>query len=311
MKFRTGAIALAALLAMTLGIDRAAADSDCGPMSFWSTPGSGQCNGYKRIPASDATCLNASYNHSYEAFVGYRYTVTNDCQGWGNLMVHVDRVGVTDWIGCLQYSMTSAGTAEYRGFSCCFEGEGDLCWKDQIVKDRDGYIKRMTVTATTSGFEKHDVSTHQARYDFCQEYPNDVYCDVNPEGDALTPPPAPATDCDGEPCTLQHCKDAFAESHAAEHETHTCTGETSMSFEAPTTCTLLGASCGSGTVSAFNNPTARRPVSDDYYIDLHIDDMEDVRLCAFYYCYARRMTGFRWALVEGACPEDAVRSECE
>ena len=84
-----------------------------------------------------------------------------------------------------------------------------------------------------------------------------------------------------------------------------------MSFEAPTTCTLRSARCGSGAVTAYNNPTASRPESDDYYIDLHIDDMEDVRLCSFYYCYARRMLGHRWALMEGACPEDAVRSECE
>ena len=55
------------------------------------------------------------------------------------------------------------------------------------------------------------MATHQDRYNFCQTYPNDVYRDVNPSGDAKTQPTT-LTDYDGAACTLQDCQDEFDDS---------------------------------------------------------------------------------------------------
>ena len=77
------------------------------------------------------------------------------------------------------------------------------------------------------------MATHQDRYNFCQTYPNDVYRDVNPSGDAKTQPTT-LTDYDGAACTLQDCQDEFDDSYAATGD-NAC-GCVNISFTAPTTC---------------------------------------------------------------------------
>jgi hypothetical protein len=75
-----------------------------------------------------------------------------------------------------------------------------------------------------------DVGTHENRWSFCEEDPDYIYCEVDPEGDAFVKPDsviateamvaeleaaAETTDCDGAACTVQDCVDAFEDSDAA------------------------------------------------------------------------------------------------
>ena len=61
-----------------------------------------------------------------------------------------------------------------------------------------------------------DVSTHQARFDLCERWPDYIYCEVNPWGDAFTDPSASVADLRDRPCgtadTLAcNCGDHFCD----------------------------------------------------------------------------------------------------
>ena len=55
-----------------------------------------------------------------------------------------------------------------------------------------------------------NVGTHEKRYEFCQDNADNIYCEVDPEGDAFTEPP----NCEENPntCTVEDCQDAYEES---------------------------------------------------------------------------------------------------
>ena len=297
------AFALAALLAAAPGADKALADVDCS--TGWSNVPSGTCNSSKRISDTDSTCFSADKTQS-----GFTTTVTmtHECSDHGNLVLHIDRAAAKDRLGCI------SGDAEanyintvVRSVKCCFEGEADLCWKEQVEKSDTGYIKRYSRSSGTLNWTKHKVSTHQERYNFCQTYPNDVYCKVNPNGDALIDPasvPAP---------TVQDCVDKFDDSHAATDSG--CT-DPIMTFTAPSSCKLVAAAtCDSREYNtrAMNNPTVASPADDDYGIEFDVvdDDLDDVRYCGgFRYCAGTNSTGYRWALVDGTCPVSPYASDC-
>ena len=61
---------------------------------------------------------------------------------------------------------------------------------------------------------------------------------------------------------------------------------------------------------AFNNPTVTVPAADDYYFDLDIDEVSEVRYCEFVYCGSTRPQ-VRRALIHGSCPESVAYSSCE
>ena len=66
------------------------------------------------------------------------------------------------------------------------------------------------------------VDTHKRRYEYCEDYEDSIYCEVDPEGDAFTDP----TLCDGQTCVASHCSSYWADSNADDR----CHNE-SMTFD--------------------------------------------------------------------------------
>ena len=180
----------------------------------------GICESGTRISVSDATCLSGGVNRDGNNYVGW---AQNLCSSYGTMKVHIDIATFAD-----QHFVLDTNTAVYttsmmsriRNVTCC-RNESDLCYREQVEANSHGWIT--TISAT--GSDGVDVSTHQARYDFCQASPNDIYCTNNPSGDAFTAAPPPSTECDGAPCLVQDCYDNFADSPAAGSPS-SCTGLT-------------------------------------------------------------------------------------
>ena len=198
MKFRTCAIALAALLATGLGFDRAHADVDCTASSQWTTASG--CPSSKRVLAADTTCLTGGTDvEIVDGEARRTVSVQNECSDHGQIVAHVERVEADDLMICLgSAELTTVSVPAVTAVSCCFEGEEDLCFEDQVEADANGKIKRRTVGSPTAVTEV-DVSTHLRRWHFCQDFPDDVYCKVNPSGDALTMPAHAACGGEGQP----------------------------------------------------------------------------------------------------------------
>ena len=103
---------------------------------------------------------------------------------------------------------------------CCFD-QSDLCYKSQVEKNDSGQITRVTKSSLTLSTTLVDVSTHHKRYDFCQANPDDIYCQVDPEGDANTEPEGPACaedsscNCGDHHCTVGDCDWHWERSPAA------------------------------------------------------------------------------------------------
>ena len=222
------ALALAAQLAFATGADRAAADFDCSPSDSGSfdSPASGECEGSERISSTAATCLSATRSGTYDAQQGgYATKAGNDCADLANIVVRVERGsagGALACVGSANYTLYTSTPSS--GVACCFEGAGDLCWRNQVVADAGGSIEQAVLDGSTLSRTKVDVSTHSARYDFCRDNPDDVYCEVNPAGDAMLDPQGDgcgtgnqlACNCGDRFCNVGDCNWHYEQSAAAE-----------------------------------------------------------------------------------------------
>ena len=201
------------------------------------------CKKSERIPHAEATCLTASWSKykgsmQFYTFGGHEFRGTNHCADWGAMRAHVD---LKRWRDAYMFLETDeelkGGTSmdvKVRQISCCITKEAKLCYKDQVDRhDTSGGISntnliRYKKTKDHSAFR--DVGTHENRWSFCEEDPDYIYCEVDPEGDAFVKPDsviateamvaeleaaAETTDCDGAACTVQDCVDAFEDSDAA------------------------------------------------------------------------------------------------
>ena len=164
------------------------------------------CPANYRIPEADATCLRGRTGvgtHDYE--------LNNLCSSYGQVVVSIDVMNTTDTRvtlhkGSSEVAAQLAG-GQIRAITCCIDRGDNLCYKDQVEKREDGRIRFYNHPVAST----RDVSTHQARYDLCQAHPTNIYCKVNPEGDAFTEPAAaPST----ETHTLGDCYDAWEDSDA-------------------------------------------------------------------------------------------------
>ena len=75
-----------------------------------------------------------------------------------------------------------------RSIDCCINHGDQLCYKWQVEKNGANKIRHVTVTGSGYSSRMVNVSTHKQRYNFCKSNPDYIYCEINPEGDAFTPP---------------------------------------------------------------------------------------------------------------------------
>ena len=316
MKNRLIAITMAALVAATYsGYVHAQSservDSVCGTTLKRST--------------SFATCLDGDIT-SELPLAGvisptWRWTVTNKCSNYGQLIVSVDVRDADDFKVTMptSYANSYTGTSgQHRidSIACCLD-QSDLCYKNQVEADANGFITSMSVSSTMVTVTTVNVSTHQRRYDFCQANPSNLYCTIDPEGDANTDPQASGA-CNGEACTIQDCRDGFAESHAA-GSPGSCTDLTltypdwsgdSTAPEADRTddvwalsdnmCTVTGADCsvdGSILSTDFYDSHGDREST----LDIVVHDMDDIRFCTWQACENSRPITIK-GLTFGECP---------
>ena len=202
--------------------------------------------------------------------------------------------------------------------TCCYSAS-DLCFKSQVEADDTGKIWQVTISGSVVSATSHYVATHQQRYDFCVAYPNDIYCDVNPSGDALTEPTG-TRECGGVQCTVQDCRDNFADSPAT-GSPGSCTDLSIVTPEwnnpgesRPETageyplndnnCRVSHATCTNSDGEEDDNVVMHKDDGRGGSDDVNIHDMDDILYCEFEQQYNNAIYT-RERLVDGdACPED-------
>ena len=285
-----GSRLLAAIAAVTFLIV-VAPEEATGDVSWYAATG---CEQAYRIPTSEATCLSASFNNSYNASnMGYYYSVSTQCGDYGTVVVRADRISSGDTMANLTAeSSEDSGyaNAKHRPFTCCLD-QSDLCYKNQVEADSRG---RITVVENSNGTVTAGwatVSTHQQRYDFCQDNPNNIYCTNDPSGDANTDPNAecnedtdPPCNCGDHYCKVEDCTSAYEESQASDSCTNDMFSDHSMSISTTNgssqDCTMEGQCMARiETVNRDPEPPYQRWVWDDVEITTDVENMDDLRNC--------------------------------
>ena len=124
--------------------------------------------------------------------------------------------------------------------------KSDLCYKQQVVPINGGIIQAYTDSGIRT--RSVDVSTHTKRYEFCRDNEDNIYCEVNPEGDAFTLP-----NCEDDPsaCTVDDCEDEYAKSEVYDYCSRNLTYAIGLS-EGRAQCTI-GARCRGAILSSGNS----------------------------------------------------------
>ena len=138
--------------------------------------------------------------------MGSTYGTQNLCADYGDIVAHIDiKIGADEHMH-LGNSTKIRGVdndQDVRQISCCIN-RSDLCWKDQVEKITSGSnagTVRVYRVENGQRMQSHeDVSTHQARFDLCERWPDYIYCEVDPEGDAFTDPSPPVADLRARTC---------------------------------------------------------------------------------------------------------------
>ena len=186
---------------------------------YWHLDGG--CNSQYKISHKASDCLGAWWDntphHSSGYIFGSTFGARNFCVNYGYIKAHIDRLNSGDQHFHLDHGEKQKGhSARYdiSGISCCID-KSQLCYKAQVEKDPDGKIKVWKGTGTQ--FRMKSVDTHRKRFDFCKKYRYNVYCKVNPEGDAFTAPLA--YNCGDHYCTADDCDAEYEKSDVRDPDT--------------------------------------------------------------------------------------------
>ena len=178
-----------------------------------------------RVPSNTETqCANMGWTNVVGGTFHY---AKNECIQYGDLVVTVDHSSFSDGHYHLDNSnkkYTTVVIANTRDMNCC-ANKSDLCLRQEVEADPvTRTISRWTGVGLT--YATHDVSTHEKRYQHCQDYPDSIYCEVNPSGDALSAPRCTVDiDIEGidrceDLATVHECGQKFARSFALQTGTY-------------------------------------------------------------------------------------------
>ena len=101
--------------------------------------------------------------------------------------MHVDIKNGNDWTVRLTNGSKfrfSDLALDVRSVSCC-RNKSDLCYKNEVEPNSMGSI---AIRTGGSDYTIKSVNTHLERYEVCTEFPDSVYCENDPEGDAFVEP---------------------------------------------------------------------------------------------------------------------------
>ena len=282
LKARFIVVALAGLLVSALLAGQASA------YEFWAVDSA--CGHGHRISAGsadwDANCLSAGWDNTppFSSGVagGSTHWVRSNCSQYGVVYVSVDAIDYLD----SKIKLTDSAkfedkhwTNNVRDIACCINHGDNLCFKRQIEGD---WIKHVTVSGGSWSDTWVDVRTQKKRYNFCQDNPDDIYCKVDPQGDAhVTPPPL---NCGDHYCTAGDCEWRWERSSASE----TCMGRLwpgwNMTISAEEgesqTCTVT-TECNTGAIKWYDeNQSGGEWIYDDATFSAEVLDMDDLHNCS-------------------------------
>ena len=248
------------------------------------------CSDAMRISASDATCLRAEWDNSGSSST---FEAESYCSAYGTIKAHVDIKNHGDYHFILDSAgnfFSGGGVYDVRKITCCLD-KSDLCYKSQVEARSDGRIRSIAIDGSTITGTFVDVSTHQKRYDFCSENEDDIYCEVDPQGDANTDPNAecnedtdPPCNCGDHYCKVADCTSAYENSQAYDSCTNDMFSNHSMSISATNgssqDCTMEGQCMARiETVNRDPEPPYQVWVWDDVEITTDVENMDDLRNC--------------------------------
>ena len=180
----------------------------------------GACESNHRLSHSEVDCLHAWWDNTPSASTGVpggsTVAAISNCSIYGTVVAKIDIRHRSDWTWHLENSSTRRGKLAFndiRGVSCCRD-ISDLCLRRQVEANPDGRI--VVYNTSSASYDAVDVSTRIKRYEFCQDNPDNIYCVVDPKGDAYWEP-----NCGDHDCTMGDCSWQWNKSDAAE----TCTKE--------------------------------------------------------------------------------------
>ena len=170
-----------------------------------------------RLDYSLADCLSASWDNSGR---GSSFEVTSECSAYGDVYARLNaEVEPAPIEGYTLYNTTyvlrNGDTFSQRlewanvtGWYCC---RGPyLCNKSQVEQDANGMIVSVSISAGGVTETEVDVSTYPRRFAFCEENPHDIYCIVDPEGDANR------ANCTDHACGIDDCTANWVDSQASD-----------------------------------------------------------------------------------------------
>lgn len=181
------------------------------------------CSGLARVDVSEATCLTGAVTSETSTLGGTKYSAWAEsaCSAYGTIKAAIFRnqysaEGHFVLDDATRQSLNDSSVT-LAAIACCWS-DSALCFKDQVEPDADGMITRRSREVSTSWEQKQDVSTAWKRYNYCSESPDEIYCTVDPSGDAKTQPDLGVP----EGSSLKDCKDNYALSPAATSEDDVC-----------------------------------------------------------------------------------------
>lgn len=185
------------------------------------------CQSQYRMSHSNSDCLHAWWDNSPSASCwGTKGGAQSYCSNYGTVTVKIDLVAGTDRTinrnNSEKYRYENCLT-DTRSISCCID-KSDLCVKNQVEADVNDKIKYFV--SGNSTLQTANVGTRIERYNFCKDNPDTIYCDIDPEGDALWEP-----NCGDHDCTVSDCNWHWNQSDA--HESSLCV-KTNMAYDGST-----------------------------------------------------------------------------
>ena len=183
-----------------------------GSPSGGGTHSGGGCTSQYKVSHGESDCLGAWWDNtppiSTGVVGGSTWGAKNFCSNYGGMKAHIDLVDKKDEHFHLDSGSKKRDKDSFHnvsGISCCID-KSELCYKRQ-VEPVNGKINRWT-EGNNRKMEWVRVKHHGERFRYCSEHPNDIYCKVNPEGDAFNVPRCGASGNTHE-CSADDCRSAF------------------------------------------------------------------------------------------------------
>ena len=226
------------------------------------------CEWSYRMNHSNSDCMHGWWDNSPPASTGYamgsKYGVQSFCSNYGSVVAKIDISGGSDRTWTLNNGSKQRGGSVWNnvsGIYCCID-KGDMCVKQQVEKSNHE-IKYFV--SGNSTLQTANVNERIDRYNFCQDHPDTIYCDVNPQGDAHWTPV-----CGDHDCSVNDCNWHWNQNDDMSNCELLYMGFDDSNFHQPT-CRIQATCTNYGTINRWNDITVKVWEVDDLIDCDHVD----------------------------------------